>query len=232
MSPITSIEMFLTQVRAGLASQERQALERRITSWLAYYRALQFIRERYGQLNTAYIQAINHYLQTRQRLPSEPHLSTTAQHAQAEAQTLYRTLEEKYVSFYTFATGLLDSMVDTLQCYLGLGWNRSEITHARLTRDFHTLCVEKGLIPVPTPLPTLMREMQTAIEAAHPSLTPLLDERPEERLTALSTSINVYIAAIMHFFARNVEHSVLRSALADRREPMPSNHTHVSHTTP
>ena len=225
MSPITSIELFLTQVRAGPASQERQALERRITSWLAYYRALQFIRERCGQLNTAYIQAINDYLRTRERLPSEPHLSTAAQRAQAEAHALYRTLEEKYVSFYTFATGLLDSMADTLQCYFGLGWNRSEITHARLTRDFHTLCVEKGLIPVPTALPTLMREMQAAIEVAHPSLTPLLGEHPEERLTALSTAINVYIAALMQFFARNVERSVLRSALADPQEPKPSNPT-------
>jgi hypothetical protein len=76
-----------------------------------------------------------------------------------------------------------------------------------------------------------MREMQAAIEAAHPSLTPLLGEHPTERLTALSTAINVYIAALMQFFARNVERSVLRSALADPQEPKPSNHTHVPHPT-
>jgi hypothetical protein len=232
MSPITSIEMFLAQVRTCPAPQHGQALERRITSWLAYYRSLQFVRERYGQLNTTYIQAIHRYLQTRERLASEPDLSSTAQQAQAEAHALYHTLQEKYVSFYTFATGLLDSIADTLQCYFGLGWTRSEITHARLTRDFPILCVAQGLIPVPTALPTLMREMQAAIETAHPSLTPLIDEHPEERLLALSTAINVYIAAIMHFFARNVEHSVLRSALAERRAPMPANHTGVSHSTP
>ena len=231
MSPITSIEMFLTQVRTCTAPQDAKALERRITSWLAYYRSLQFIRERYGQLHTAYIHTINHYLHMREHLPRDPGLSTTAQQARAEAHALYRTLQEKYASFYTFATGLLDSIADTFQCYFGLGWNRSEITHARLTRDFHALCMQQGLILAPTALPTLMREMHAAIEASHPSLTPLIDERPEERLAALSTAINVYIAAMMHFFARNVEHSVLHSAVADRREPVHSHYTSVPHIT-
>ena len=228
MSPITSIEMFLTQVRTCTAPQDAQALERRITSWLAYYRSLQFIRERYGQLNTAYIHTINHYLHMREHLPRDPGLSTTAQRARAEAHALHRTLQEKYASFYTFATGLLDSIVDTFQCYFGLGWSRSEITHARLTRDFHALCMQHGLILAPTALPTLMRAVHASLVALQPSFASCIDDRPEERLTAVSTAINVYIAAMMQFFARNEEHSVLHSALADRRAPTHSTDTRAS----
>ena len=79
MSPITSIELFLADVRAHAAAPAGDALARRLPCWLAYYRALQFIRERYGQTNTAYLQTITTYLHTRERLPS------TAEQARAEA---------------------------------------------------------------------------------------------------------------------------------------------------
>jgi len=212
MSPITSIELFLADVHAHAASQEGDALARRLSCWLAYYRALQFIRERYGQTNTAYLQAITTSLHTRERLPTP-----TAEQARAEPEVLRHQLHDKYASFYIFAIGLLNSMADTWQCYFGLGWPRSDSTHARLTRDFPALCREQGLTLAPTALPTLMRELHAALAASPSSVAPVMDERPEDRLTAVSTAINVYIAAMMQFFARNVDHSVLRNALADRR---------------
>jgi len=46
MSPITSIELFLADVHAHTASQEGDALARRLSCWLAYYRTLQFGGER------------------------------------------------------------------------------------------------------------------------------------------------------------------------------------------
>ena len=211
MSPITSIELFLAEVRAHAAVPAGDALARRLSCWLAYYRALQFIRERYSQTNTTYLQAINTYLHTRERLPS------TAAQARAEAEALRHRLHDKFVSFSIFANGLLDSMADTWQCYFGLGWPRSDSTHARLTRDFRVLCREHGLILTPTALPTLMRELHTALVASPSSFAPVIDERPEDHLTAVSAAINVYMAAMMQFFARNVDHSVRRNALADRR---------------
>ena len=229
MPPITSIEMFLAHVRTCTSPQDGQALERRITSWLAYYRALQFVRERYGHINSAYIEAINHYLHTRECVPREMPLATiTAQRLRAEAEALHRQLEEKLACFATFATGLLDSMADTLQCYFGLGWPRSDITHARLTRDFPALWRAHGLVLAPTALPTLMHAVHASLVALQPSFASCIDERPEERLTAVSTAINVYIAAMMQFFARNEEHSVLHNALADRRAPTHSTDTRAS----
>src|SRR5215472_5882661 len=215
MSPITSIEIFLAHVRASTAPQESHPLERSLACWLAYYRALQFVRERYSQTNTAYIQAITHYLHTRERLRSEPRATTTAEQARAEAETLHRQLQDKYASFYIFAIGLLDSIVDTFQCYFALAWPRSDITHARLSRDFPAICRAKGLVLAPTALPTLMRELQAALVAPVPNRPSIIDERPEDRLTALSTAINVYIAAMMQFFARNESYSVLCNAFAD-----------------
>src|SRR5437762_11713097 len=99
MSPITSIEMFLTQVRTCTAPQDAKALERRITSWLAYYPSLQFIRERYGRLHTADIHTINHYLHMREHLRRYPGLSTTAQPARAAAHALYRPGLGKHATF-------------------------------------------------------------------------------------------------------------------------------------
>src|SRR5713101_2523856 len=69
MSPITSIELFLADVRAHAAAQEGDTLVRHLSCWLAYYRTLQFVRERYSQTNTAYIEAITRHLHTRERLP-------------------------------------------------------------------------------------------------------------------------------------------------------------------
>src|SRR5262245_59420294 len=221
MSAIISIEIFLAHVRTCTDTPAAQILERRITAWLAYYHSLQFIRERYHQTNTAYIQAITHYLQMRERLPRDPRLSSSAaQHAWEEAHALHRALQEKQASFYTFAAGLLDSVSDTFQCYFALAWSRSDITHARLTRDFQTLCLQNTLLPAPTGLPRLMRELHAYIVAAPASRTLVIDERPEERLMALSTAIDVYIAAMMQFFTRNVEHSVLGRWLADRRQAL------------
>jgi hypothetical protein len=211
MSPITSIELFFAEVRTRAAPPSRAALARRLSCWLAYYRALHFVRERYGQTNTAYLQTITTYFHTRERLPT-----TTAEHARAEAEALRHQLHEKSVSFSIFAIGLLDSIADTFQCYFGLGWPRSDSTHARLTRDFPPLCREKGFVLAPTALPTLMRELHATLVVSPPSLTPVIDERPEDRLTAMSTAINVYIAAMMQFFARNETHSVLRRVLVDR----------------
>ena len=225
MPAITSIEIFLAHVRTYTDTPAAQTLERRITAWLAYYHSLQFIRERYHQTNTAYVQAITHYLQMRERLPRDPRLSpTAAQHAWEEAHALHRTLQEKQTSFYTFAAGLLDSIADTFQCYFALAWPRSDITHARLTRDFHALCLEHRLLPAPAALPTLMRELHAYIVAAPASRAPVIDERPEERLMSLTTAIDVYIAAMMQFFTRNVEHSVLGRGLADHRQAIRSSH--------
>jgi len=215
MSPITSIEIFLAYVRTCTAPQEGHPLERSLACWLAYYRALQFVRERYGQTNTAYIQAITHYLHTRERPRSERLAPAAARQARAEAEALHRQLQDKYASFYIFAIGLLDSIADSFQCYFALAWPRSDITHARLSRDFPTICRAKGLVLAPTALPTLMRELQAALVAPVPSRPSVIDERPEDRLTALSTAVNVYIAAMMQFFARHEEHSVLSNALAD-----------------
>src|SRR2546425_808975 len=91
MSPITSIELFLADVRAHAASQEGDALARRLSCWLAYYRTLQFVRERYGQTNSAYIEAITRYLHTRERLPTP-----TAEQARAEPEVLRHQLPDKY----------------------------------------------------------------------------------------------------------------------------------------
>jgi len=217
MSPITSIEVFLGRVRTCTALQDDGALERRLATWLAYYRALQFVRERYHQTNTAYIQAITRYLHTWERLPRPTRPVTPAEQARAEAEALRLQLQNKYASFYIFAIGLLDSMADTLQCYFGLAWPRSDTTHARLTRDFPALCREHGLVLAPTALPRLMHELHATLVASPSRITALIDEHPEEHLTALSTAINVYIAAMMQFFARNEEHSVLGSAFADRQ---------------
>jgi hypothetical protein len=225
MPAITSIGIFLAHVRNCTDTPAAQTLERRITAWLAYYHSLQFIRERYHQTNTAYIQAITHYLQMRERLPRDLRLSpTAAQHAWEEAHALHRALQEKQASFYTFAAGLLNSIADTFQCYFALAWPRSDITHARLTRDFYALCLEHRLLPAPTALPTLMRELHAYIVAAPASRAPVIDERPEERLMALSTAMDVYIAAMMQFFTRNVEHSVLGRGLADHRQAIGSSH--------
>src|SRR5262249_14203688 len=216
---------FLAHVRTYSDLSAAQTLERRITAWLAYYHSLQFIRERYDQINTAYIQAITRYLQMRDRLPHDPRLSpTAAQHAWQEAHVLHRSLEEKQASFYTFAAGLLDSIADTFQCYFALGWPRSDITHARLTHNFHALCLEHRLLPAPTALPTLMRELHAYIVAAPARRIPVIDERPEERLMALSTAIDVYIAAMMQFFTRNAEYSVLGRGLADYRQAIGAFH--------
>ena len=216
MSPITSIEMFLAEVRTRVTPQEDHPLVRSLSCWLAYYRALQFIRERYHRTNTAYIQAITHSLRTREHLPSATPRTTAAEQAQTEVEALRRQLHDKSTSFSIFALGLLDSMADTFQCYFGLGWPRSGITHARLTRDFPALCREQGLALAPTALPTLMRELQATLVAPLASGPPVIDERPEERLTALSTALNVYIAAMMQCFARNAAHAVLRRALTSR----------------
>src|SRR5712691_8522657 len=150
MSPITSIELFLAEVRAHAAAQEGDALVRRLSCWLAYYRTLQFVRERYSQTNTAYIQAITRYLHTRERLPRPTRPVTPAEQALAEAEALRHQLQNKYASFSIFAIGVLDSMGDTFQCYFGLGWPRSDSTHARLTRDFPALCLVFVMIPAPT----------------------------------------------------------------------------------
>ena len=209
MSPITSIEVFLAHVRSCPTLQDDQVLERRIATWLAYYRTLQFVRQRYSQLNTAYVQAITRYLHTRETHPETPDEAT-----RAEAEVLREHLQKKYGSFYIFAIGLLDSMADVWQCYFGLGWPRSEITHAHLTRDFPVLCRDKGLVLTPTALPRLMRELHADLVASPSRLTALVDEHPEAHLIAVSTAINVYIAAMMQFFARNEEHSVLYRAFA------------------
>jgi len=217
MSPITSIEMFLAEVRTRVTPQEDHPLVRSLSCWLAYYRALQFIRERYHRTNTAYIQAITHSLRTREHLPSATPRTTAAEQAQTEVEALRRQLHDKSTSFSIFALGLLDSMADTFQGYFGLGWPRSAITHARLTRDFLALCREKGWVLAPTALPTLMRELHAALVAPLPSRPTVMDEHPDDRLMAVSPAINVYIAAMMQFLARNAEHSVLRRVSADRR---------------
>jgi hypothetical protein len=217
MPPITSIAVFLARVRTCTALQDDGALERRIATWLAYYRTLQFVRERYHQTNTAYIQAITRYLHTRERLPRATRPVTPAEEARAEAEALRDHLQDKYASFYIFTIGLLDSMAEVFRCYLGLVWPRSDTTHARLTREFPALCREQGLVLAPTALPRLMRELHAALVATPSRLTALIDEHPEEHLMAMSTAINVYIAAMMQFFARNEDHSVLRSAFAARR---------------
>ncbi len=61
-------------------------------------------------------------------------------------------------------------------------------------------------------------ELHDYIVAAPASRTLVIDERPEERVMALSIAIDVYMAAMMQFFTRNVEHSVLGRWLADRRQ--------------
>src|SRR5262249_42450717 len=207
MSVITSVETFLDAIRTYIAMQPGQCLESRISWWLAYYRCLLHTLERYRDIHTTYIHARQRYrYQGERREHSLSRRTTVARHELAEIHDLYSELQCEGESFYTLAIGVLDSIADTFQCYFGLSWDRSAATHARLSRHFHFLCAEKGLVLTPTALRLLMPDVRACLAEPRARLTSMTDVGC--LMTCLS-KIDAYSAAMLQFFAMNGEKSVL-----------------------
>lgn len=207
MSVITSVQTFLEAARICTAMQTNQDLEHRISRWLAYYRSLQRALGHYRQAHTAYRHARQRYQpQQEGRWHGTSPRATATRYELAQIHDLYRALQCEGESFYTLAISVLDSIADTLQCYFGLSWDRSAATHARLTRDFPSLCTAKALVLTPTALPTLMPDVHACIVESRAHLTSMTEAR---YLMACLTALDTYSAAMLHFLARNREKSIL-----------------------
>jgi hypothetical protein len=121
--------------------------------------------------------------------------------------------------FYTFATALLNHMVDTFCHYFGLPWPCTEVPHTRLTRVFPALCAAQQLQGDTAGLHAYMRDLEERIRG-HGTAGPAQDAAWQEEpgattppapLLEVLSCIDQYIMAMLHLFEQNRERAVLRS---------------------
>jgi hypothetical protein len=120
--------------------------------------------------------------------------------------------------FYPFATTLLDHIADTVCQFFALPRPGVEVSHTRLTRIFPDICTEQELQGDSASLHAAMRELQERI-VVHGKTGPVSSTEwfaarwtpaQQEQLVEVLTALDHYIAAMLRFFAQNLERSILR----------------------
>lgn len=113
---------------------------------------------------------------------------------------------------------VLDSVADTFRCFFHLPWTRIEVSHMHLTATFPSLCAAHRLAGDTDYIYACMWALHTRLYAYRQTRrSPYGVTAPSpETLREVVTDLDQYILVMLHFFERNIPHSILCTATRPR----------------